>query len=50
MDKDRFREDLGRVEQAYQEVARRLGILAEASPTSDTTTVVNINSRSGKKK
>src|SRR5260221_13187867 len=31
LDKDRFREDLGRVEEAYQEVARRLGILPEAS-------------------
>jgi phosphoribosylaminoimidazole-succinocarboxamide synthase len=29
LDKDRFREDLGRVEEAYQEVARRLGILLE---------------------
>ena len=29
LDKDRFREDLGRVEEAYQEVARRLGILPE---------------------
>ncbi|MCL2469713.1 MAG: phosphoribosylaminoimidazolesuccinocarboxamide synthase [Alphaproteobacteria bacterium] len=27
MDKDRFFEDLGKVEEAYQEVARRLGIL-----------------------
>jgi phosphoribosylaminoimidazole-succinocarboxamide synthase len=40
LDKDRFRRDLGRVEQAYQEVARRLGILPEAGPadarTSDT--------------
>ena len=27
LDKDRFRRDLGRVEEAYQEVARRLGIL-----------------------
>ncbi len=32
MDKDRFRRDLGRVEQAYQEVARRLGVLPEAGP------------------
>jgi phosphoribosylaminoimidazole-succinocarboxamide synthase len=32
MDKDRFREDLGRVEEAYQEVARRLGILPEGGP------------------
>ena len=30
MDKDRFRRDLGRVEEAYQEVAKRLGILPEA--------------------
>jgi phosphoribosylaminoimidazole-succinocarboxamide synthase len=32
LDKDRFRRDLGGVEQAYQEVARRLGILPEAGP------------------
>lgn len=32
LDKDRFRRDLGRVEEAYQEVARRLGILPEAGP------------------
>jgi phosphoribosylaminoimidazole-succinocarboxamide synthase len=32
MDKDRFRRDLGDVEQAYQEVARRLGILPEGGP------------------
>lgn len=31
MDKDRFRQDLGKVEEAYQEVARRLGILQEVS-------------------
>ena len=29
LDKDRFREDLGKVEDAYREVARRLGILPE---------------------
>ena len=29
LDKDRFRRDLGRVEEAYQEVARRLGVLPE---------------------
>ena len=29
LDKDPFREDLGNVEEAYQEVARRLGILPE---------------------
>ncbi len=32
MDKDRFRRDLGNVEDAYQEVARRLGILPEGGP------------------
>ncbi len=32
LDKDRFRRDLGRVEEAYQEVARRLGVLPEAGP------------------
>ena len=31
MDKDRFRRNLGGVEEAYQEVARRLGITPEAS-------------------
>jgi phosphoribosylaminoimidazole-succinocarboxamide synthase len=31
MDKDRFRRDLGKVEEAYREVARRLGVLPEAS-------------------
>ena len=33
MDKDRFRRDLGNVEEAYQEVARRLGILPESGPS-----------------
>jgi phosphoribosylaminoimidazole-succinocarboxamide synthase len=32
LDKDRFRQDLGRVEEAYQEVARRLSILPEGGP------------------
>ena len=32
MDKDRFRDDMGGVEEAYQEVARRLGILPESGP------------------
>jgi len=32
LDKDRFRQDLGRVEEGYQEVARRLGILPEGAP------------------
>lgn len=33
MDKDRFRQDLGGVKEAYQEVARRLGILPEGGPS-----------------
>ena len=32
LDKDRFRRNLGKVEEAYQEVARRLGILPESGP------------------
>jgi phosphoribosylaminoimidazole-succinocarboxamide synthase len=32
LDKDRFRRDMGGVEEAYQEVARRLGVLPEAGP------------------
>ncbi len=32
MDKDRFRQNLGRVEEGYQEVARRLGILPKTTP------------------
>ncbi|MBC8269456.1 MAG: phosphoribosylaminoimidazolesuccinocarboxamide synthase [Rhodospirillaceae bacterium] len=32
MDRDRFREDMGGVKEAYQEVARRLGILPESGP------------------
>ena len=32
MDKDRFRQNMGGVEEAYQEVARRLGILPESGP------------------
>jgi len=29
LDKDRFRQDLGKVEEAYQEVARRMGLMPE---------------------
>jgi phosphoribosylaminoimidazole-succinocarboxamide synthase len=32
MDKDRFRRDMGGVAEAYQEVARRLGIMPDAGP------------------
>lgn len=31
LDKDRFRRDLGKIEEAYQEVARRLGVLPEGT-------------------
>lgn len=34
LDKDRFRHDMGDVTEAYQEVARRLGVLQEAEVTS----------------
>ena len=33
LDKDRFRHDMGKVEEAYQEIARRLGILPESGPS-----------------
>ncbi len=32
LDKDRFRQDLGKVGEAYQEVARRLGVLVDPNP------------------
>ena len=32
LDKDRFRQDLGNIVEAYQEVARRLGVLNESRP------------------
>lgn len=35
LDKDRFRRDLGNIEEAYQEVARRLGILPESGSPGD---------------
>ncbi|MEN2494151.1 MAG: Phosphoribosylaminoimidazole-succinocarboxamide synthase [Hyphomicrobiaceae bacterium hypho_1] len=40
MDKDRFRRDLGGVLEAYQEVARRLGVLVEARPPHGTVPVL----------
>jgi phosphoribosylaminoimidazole-succinocarboxamide synthase len=39
LDKDRFRQDLGGVEEAYQEVARRLGLL----PADDETSVLDFD-------
>jgi len=41
MDKDRFRNDLGNVKEAYQEVARRLGVLAEVDVELKAPRVVN---------
>ena len=35
LDKDRFRKDLGNIVQAYQEVARRLGIMPEETNVSE---------------
>ena len=35
LDKDRFRKDLGNIIQAYQEVARRLGIIHEETNISE---------------
>ncbi|MDD5585820.1 MAG: phosphoribosylaminoimidazolesuccinocarboxamide synthase [Alphaproteobacteria bacterium] len=49
LDKDRFREDLGKVEQAYQEVARRLGILADDNAGKDSS-IANITSLNRKKR
>jgi phosphoribosylaminoimidazole-succinocarboxamide synthase len=43
MDKDRFRQDLGRVEEAYQEVARRLGILLPEAVGADGKALVGEN-------
>lgn len=43
LDKDRFRHDLGKVEEAYQEVARRLGVLVETGKS-------NVTAYSPKKK
>jgi phosphoribosylaminoimidazole-succinocarboxamide synthase len=40
LDKDRFRQDLGGVVEAYQEVARRLGLMPEGQ--GDTSTVVEL--------
>lgn len=49
MDKDRFREGLGKVEQAYQEVARRLGLLAEGGGNAEAS-LTNITQLGGKER
>ena len=53
MDKDRFRRDLGKVEEAYREVARRLGVLPGESTHTEKPTkkaVVKLSTLKGKKK
>ena len=49
LDKDRFRKDLGNIIQAYQEVARRLGIVPETTNVSEVNfkkpTSINIKKR-----
>ncbi|RMF75875.1 MAG: phosphoribosylaminoimidazolesuccinocarboxamide synthase, partial [Alphaproteobacteria bacterium] len=42
LDKDRFRRDLGNVIEAYQEVARRLGVL----PSADVREIGSLGERS----
>ena len=42
LDKDRFRQDLGDVEGAYQEVARRLGVLP---PEGESSYVIEVNAK-----
>ncbi len=44
LDKDRFRNDLGKIEEAYEEVARRMGVLVEEKGK-----VVHIKKPRGKK-
>jgi phosphoribosylaminoimidazole-succinocarboxamide synthase len=46
MDKDRFRQDLGNVEQAYQEVARRLGLMPEGD---EATPILDLDSHRKKR-
>jgi phosphoribosylaminoimidazole-succinocarboxamide synthase len=46
MDKDRFRQDLGNVEEGYQEVARRLGLMPEGD---EVTPVLDLDSHRKKR-
>lgn len=48
LDKDRFRHDLGGVLEAYQEVARRLGVLNENRPAVGATPVLVASNPTGK--
>lgn len=47
LDKDRFRQDLGKIEDAYQEVARRLGVLSNEAEGSY---VIAVNAKTPKAK
>ena len=47
LDKDRFRRDLGDVLEAYQEVARRLGVLNESRPPQGMVPVLVASNESG---
>ena len=47
LDKDRFRRDLGNVLEAYQEVARRLGVLNESRPPQGMVPVLVASNPSG---
>lgn len=48
MDKDRFRQDLGAVQEAYQEVARRLGVMPDAPIEEPKTTKTRAKTSSGR--
>jgi phosphoribosylaminoimidazole-succinocarboxamide synthase len=48
LDKDRFRQDLGDVEDAYQEVARRLGVLAKIEADGSYVIEVNVKPPKGR--
>ncbi len=48
LDKDRFRRDLGGMLEAYQEVAKRLGVLSEARPPKGTGPVLVASNPTGK--
>ena len=46
LDKDRFRQDLGQIEDAYREVARRLGVMPQSDKESY---VIQVNAKAPKK-
>ena len=45
LDKDRFRQDLGEIEDAYREVARRLGVMPQDG---DSSYVIEVNAKTPK--